>query len=190
MAATEQMEQSPTKAERDLAMQRDRLAYLRGQREKYAALDDNSDVYNLSIGNTGVKIETTRREMLAASDQRIAETEEDIYAREHPEKPGKKQITMTSKTGFSREKMSHDRIRMAGSRHTGSPELLVQQSRYMIYKAGHEIRIEAAHDPATQSTRPEARKRCYGRRGRLVYPHEYGPASDLSRLRSGDRAAA
>lgn len=43
----------------------------------------------------------------------------------------------------------------------------------VIYKAEHDKHVEVAHDPATQSTRPEARKHRHRRRECRVHSHEH-----------------
>ena len=113
MQAAEQGRAKVQEAERELAVERDRLAYLRGQRERYAALDDNPDGYSLTIGDTGRGLSTTRTEMVAAVDQRIRETEHLIDRLEHPEKPRpRNEIRMHSRDEWLQICAANDRLLM------------------------------------------------------------------------------
>lgn len=71
----------------------------------------------------------------------------------------------------------------------GSPLLLVQQSSSMNYKTEHEIHIEATHDPAAQSTRPQPPRDFHRRRHPLADPRKHFAPGGLSGLRSENGAA-
>jgi len=67
---------------------------------------------------------------------------------------------------------------------TGSPLLLVQQGRSMIYKAGHETNVKVAHEPTTQCSRPKARRCRHRRWVALACSGKYLTTGCLSGMRS------